>query len=99
AGHGNNLFIGERKRSEPALPTRSPMDEGAEEIDTFTIHRRAQAAGVPTRSWRLAHQSAHCQLQNAVKVDQIAGRWVLQTGRTTPARERGFRDVRDERAP
>jgi hypothetical protein len=29
--------LGERKRSGPALPTRSPMASGVEEVDTFTI--------------------------------------------------------------
>jgi hypothetical protein len=32
-----HLFIGERKRSGPAVPTRSPMARARNEIDTFTI--------------------------------------------------------------
>jgi hypothetical protein len=42
-----HLIIGERKGSGPALPTRSPMARGGE-IDTFTIPKGAQAAGVST---------------------------------------------------
>src|SRR5262249_46297381 len=35
--HGSTSSSGERMRSEPALPTRSPNGEGAKEVDTFTI--------------------------------------------------------------
>src|SRR5215813_6214875 len=35
-------------RSEPALPTRSPMARAGRKIDTFTIPKGAQAAGVST---------------------------------------------------
>jgi len=41
-----HLFIGERKRSVPTLPTRSPMARVADE-DWYVHHpRRARAAGV-----------------------------------------------------
>src|SRR5215469_5032145 len=35
--HESTFFIGERKRSGPALPTRSPMAEVRRIADTFTI--------------------------------------------------------------
>jgi hypothetical protein len=41
-------LIGERKRSGPAVADPFANGEGAEEIDTFTIPRGGQAAGVST---------------------------------------------------
>jgi hypothetical protein len=54
----NHLFIGERKRSEPALPTRSPMARVRKEIDTFTIPegRRQQVYQPCDKSWRTAER-------------------------------------------